>query len=268
MALLPRPGLPLDRTIQALRELEASSTHFSSPNLMSQWQGYLNWTHSVELFFRSYFTGFRLERLYTDRFWHGQSLAESSPYAPGLLNNEREVQVAFLKDLREALTKEEQRQANLKGIPVAVLDTHVLLHYTLFTDVPWDTVLESDRLRVAVPLRVIDELDQKKAARRSDIADRAATVIKHLQQRISGLADAPVPIRSGVTLEIACVPQIDTDPYVAPVWADAEILDTCDAAAIFASSPVTLVTGDYGMKLRASARDIRTIVMPDEYRRT
>jgi len=261
-----KPGFPLDRTIQALHELEASSTHFSSPDLMRQWQGYLNWTHSVELFFRNYFTGFRLERLYTDRFWHGQSLAESSPYAPGLLNNEHEVQVAFLKELRETLTKEEQRQADLKGIQVAVLDTHVLLHYKLFTDVPWETVLEADRVRVAVPLRVIDELDQKKAARRSDIADRAATVIKHLQMRISGLTDAPVPLRSGVTLEIARVPQIDADAYVPPVWADAEILDTCDAVAIFASSPVTLVTGDYGMKLRASARDIRTLVMPDEYR--
>jgi predicted ribonuclease YlaK len=97
-------------------------------------------------------------------------------------------------------------------------------------------------------------------------ADRAATAIKHLQKRISGLTDAPVPLRSGVTLEIARVPQIDTDAYVPPIWADAEILDTCDAVAIFASSPVTLVTGDYGMKLRASARDIRTLVMPDEYR--
>lgn len=266
MALLPRPGFPLERTIQALRELEASSTHFSNPDLMRQWQGYLNWTHSVELFFRTYFTGFRLERLYTDRFWHGQSLVESSPYAPGLLNNEHEVQVAFLKELKDALTKEEQRQADYKGIPIAVLDTHVLLHYTLFTDVPWETALGADRVRVAVPLRVIDELDQKKAARRSDIADRAATVIKHIQERISGLADAPVPLRSGVTLEIARVPQIDTDAYVPPVWADAEILDTCDAVAIFASSPVTLVTGDYGMKLRASTRDIRTLVMPDEYR--
>lgn len=64
VALLPRPGFPLERTIQALRELEASSTHFSNPDLMRQWQGYLNWTHSVELFFRTYFTGFRLERLY------------------------------------------------------------------------------------------------------------------------------------------------------------------------------------------------------------
>ena len=64
------------------------------------------------------------------------------------------------------------------------------------------------------------------------------------------------------------MPQIDTDAYVPPVWADAEILDTCDAVAIFASSPVTLVTGDYGMKLRACARDIRTLVMPDEYRIT
>jgi hypothetical protein len=266
MALLLRPGFPLDRTIQGLRELEASSTHFSTPDLMRQWQGYLNWTHSVELFFRTYFTGFRLERLYTDRFWHGQSLAASSPYAPGLLNNEHELQVAFLTELREALTREEQRQAELKDVPVAVLDTNVLLHYRLFTDVPWQTVLATDRVRVAVPLRVVDELDLKKAARRSDLASRAATVLKHLQERIAGLTDAPVSLRPGVTLEVARVPQLDADAYIPPVWADAEILDTCEALAIFASSPTTLVTGDYGMKLRASTRNVRTLVMPDEYR--
>lgn len=266
MALLPKPGMPLDRTIQALRELEAASTHFNSPDLKVQWQGYLNWTHSVELFFRSYFTGFRLERLYTDRFWHGQSLAESSPYAPGLLNNEREIQLAFLQQLREALSREEKRQADLKGIPIAVLDTHVLLHFQLFTEVAWGSVLSTAPVRVAVPLRVIDELDRHKASRRRDIAERAGVVLRHLQKRLSGLVDRPQALRPGVTLEIARVPEIDTDAYVPPVWADIEILDTCDATAIFAGSPVTLVTGDYGMQLRASFRGIETFVMPEDFR--
>lgn len=258
--------MPIDRTIQVLRELEAASTHFNSPDLRLQWQGYLNWTHSVELFFRSYFTGFRLERLYTDRFWHGQSLAESSPYAPGLLNNERDVQVAFLQELREALSREEKRQAELKAVPVAVLDTHVLLHFQLFTDVPWLSVLSLESVRLAVPLRVIDELDQHKASRRSDIAERARVVIKHLHERISAPGDVPVALRQGVTVEVVCVPEIDSDVYVPSLWADVEILDTCDAVAIFAGSPVSLVTGDYGMRLRASARGIRTVVMPEEYR--
>jgi hypothetical protein len=40
---------------------EIALTHFSSPDLMRQWQGYLKWTHAVESFFRTYFTGFRLE---------------------------------------------------------------------------------------------------------------------------------------------------------------------------------------------------------------
>jgi hypothetical protein len=57
MALLPKPDMPLDGTIRALRELEAASTRLNSPELTRQWQGYLNWTHDVELFFRSYFTG-------------------------------------------------------------------------------------------------------------------------------------------------------------------------------------------------------------------
>lgn len=59
---------------------------------------------------------------------------------------------------------------------------------------------------------------------------------------------------------------IDEDAYLPPVWADVEILDTCDALGTFTGSPVTLVTGDYGMQLRASARGIRTFAMPDESR--
>jgi hypothetical protein len=77
----------------------------------------------------------------------------------------------------------------LKGVQIAVLDTHVLLHFQLFAEVPWQKVLGLDSLRVAVPLRVIDELDRLKASRRSDIASRAGVVIKHLQRRVSALTD-------------------------------------------------------------------------------
>src|SRR5205814_6231219 len=44
---------------------------------------------------------------------------------------------------------------------IAVLDTHVLLHYRLFDEVDWPTLVGAKPVRLVVPLRVVEELDER-----------------------------------------------------------------------------------------------------------
>jgi predicted ribonuclease YlaK len=48
--------------------------------------------------------------------------------------------------------------------------------------------------------------------------------------------------------------------------ADQEILDTCESLTFFTGKRVVVVTGDYGMQVRAAAREIEAIPMPEEHR--
>jgi PIN domain len=76
-----------------------------------------------------------------------------------------------------------------------------------------------------------------------------------------------VGVRDGVTLEV--VPSLDLDPAARlqqPPPADVEILDTCEALQSYAGSSgaVFLVSADYGMRLRAAARDIPIRILGDD----
>src|SRR5207244_2479748 len=129
---------------------------------------------------------------------------------------------------------------------IAVVDTHVLLHYRLFDEIDWRSVIDEDDLLLIVPLRVVDELDTKKSARRLDLRDRARTVIRHLEACL----ERGGAVRPGVRLEVVALPDLDPETYRKPqLPSDVEILDVCEGVAIYASPRSThLVTGDLGMR--------------------
>ena len=93
----------------------------------------------------------------------------------------------------------------------------------------------------------------------------AATVLKHLEKHV-GVTGSPVELGAGVTVEVTRLPVVTVDPYRRPADADTEILDTCEALTVYSGRPVSVITGDYGMRLRASAREISVIPMPEELR--
>ncbi|HUZ82205.1 MAG TPA: PIN domain-containing protein [Gaiellaceae bacterium] len=261
----PRIGFDVDRATTQLRHLitEADNVRSASVTADRARAGYLLWVHDVEHALHGLFTDVRLEKLHTARYWriHSSPLsADDRPFE--LISDELELQTSWLRSIFDRLLDEASRAAH-EGSAVAVPDTHALLHYRLFDEVRWTEIVSATPVRLVVPLRVVDELDAKKAARRRDLADRAAAVLAHLEEYVGSELGKPQPLREAVTIEVFRAFEIDVDPRrVADP--DTEILETCEALALFGGEPVVLITGDYGMRLRATARDVAVARMPDE----
>ena len=119
---------------------------------------------------------------------------------------------------------------------LTVLDTNVLLHYQPPDKVNWQEVVKESQIRLVLPLRVIEELDEKKYLAREQLADRARRLLSQLWSLLKDNAGAPVMLN--LCRDLQSVKQL-----------------------------VVLVTGDTGMSLRAASYGICVVSMPERYRR-
>jgi len=125
-------------------------------------------------------------------------------------------------------------------------------------------VLKASLVRLVIPLRVLEELDEKKYTARDDKADWARRLLRMLWTALGSAKGGPVPIAEGgrVTVEVP----VDGRARRRTVDADQEVIDTCETIRRVGGS-VVLVTGDYGMAIRASALGITVEMMPEKYLR-
>ncbi|WP_157367893.1 PIN domain-containing protein [Alloactinosynnema sp. L-07] len=144
------------------------------------------------------------------------------------------------------------------GMPIAVLDTSVYLAYQdKLEAIDWVAAMGAKlpRLRLVVPMIVVDELDGTK---HSDVRWRAAY----------SLATIDRVIRSGGVLSET--PRVEIVLFNDPVGhtrmaiADQEIIDRAAAVQAIAGTPVTLLTCDTGMALRALDADLGHMLLPRE----
>jgi predicted ribonuclease YlaK len=143
---------------------------------------------------------------------------------------------------------------------IAIIDTNVLPHYKPPEQIDWASLLGDPRARLVLPLRVIEELDQKKyASRRDDVPDRARRLLSQLWARLGRSAGGPVQLRGDITIEVP----LDEGPRTRPIDADSEVLDLCEELRNVGRD-VVLATGDTGMSFRAVARRSRVVRMRDE----
>jgi hypothetical protein len=222
-------------------------------------EAYVGAVSDVERTLRATFIDVRLNLLRTQRFWAIHALAGARLIE--MVNDERDAQTqrldAYVSRIRDLA-------ARFSGdVPLAVVDTHVLLHYRLFDEVDWPAIVGAENVRLVVPLRVIDELDAKKAGRRQELGDRARTVIRHLEETLARNGD----VREGVRLEVVALAELDPDTYGAPpLLADIEIIEVSEGLSSYAGGGMAhLITGDLGMRIRARDRSLLVVGMPDEY---
>jgi hypothetical protein len=100
----------------------------------------------------------------------------------GPLYAERDFQAAALEVLAADVVERINRAAGTGG-PV-VLDTNVLLHYQRPDNLPWPTVLHRASVRLVVPLRVVEELDEKTYSGNPTLASAARNVLPWLEKAI------------------------------------------------------------------------------------
>jgi len=147
---------------------------------------------------------------------------------------------------------------------IVVPDTNVFLHFRRFDEIDWTRVLDAAPLRMVIPIRVVKELDDKKASRRNDLAERARGVLVRLESLVGPTAGAPTTLREHVTVEVLVGSEAGSDSRAPGTSADSEILDAAEYVAFLTSQPATVVTGDASMRLRAAARSLLVVSMPDE----
>src|ERR1700728_2557710 len=243
------------------RNLVGSSGQFVPTHQNS----FLAWVGTAESQLRNIFIDpSAWEHLYGDRHWQIYALTQGSPRAIELVNNEASFQAAWLEELADRLKQLSDRLAAAPG-HLTVLDTNVLLHFQPPDQVDWPTVVGVAEVRLVLPLRVVEELDEKKYTARDNLADRARRLLGQLRSQLASSSGGPTQLRDNVTIEVP----VDDGPRRRTLDADQEILDTCRELQSGGQgvSLVTLVTDDTGMTLRATAQGLRVIAMPETYLR-
>lgn len=244
LGMLVRPGVDVQRVIETLSRtiVEAHNSHTGDD------EGYVKWVLDLDPLFGEWFTDVPPTLLYSERFWRIRSDGGHRPHE--LRRNELARVVAMLSSLRDSL-KEMVARFGTPARTIAVLDTNVLLHHKPLTDIQWTEVIGAPQVTLVIPIRVLAEIDEKKAAPNNrKLRDRARTRINMLEPFVLG--DGGVSrVREGV--EVTAVGSVDLDPGARrrrPAAPDVEILDTCLALSAYAAkNAVFLVTGDLSMKI-------------------
>ena len=258
-----RPGVNMDYVKKKLFEQGTEGQNVgrglagTQPNVAVN--RYLQWVSGVEPALKGIFVEPEVwTRLRGDSFWRIRELNEYSPRWQELIAIEAELQAERLNDLRAEIEAVEQRLDAAPG-HLAVIDTNVLLEHQAPEQVKWSEVVNASPVRLVIPLRVLDELDEKKYTARDDKADWARRLLSRLWANLGPVGGKPVPLAEGVTVEVP----IGRGPRRRTVDADQEVIDTCETIQRVGRS-VVLVTGDYGMAIRASALDVPVAMMPEK----
>ena len=144
---------------------------------------------------------------------------------------------------------------------ICVPDTNALLHYTWFDQLPWPERMQVPQVRLIIPLAVVDEVDAKKYARRAEFQQRARELLTRIDRYVTASPpDGFSPVREGVTVEI--LP--DEPGHLRIQGNDQEILERCEFLQQVTGHPVTLITGDSGMRINAQNRGIAVYKLSNE----
>lgn len=142
------------------------------------------------------------------------------------------------------------------------IDTNSLIHYQLFSEIDWLTIMKADSVDLVICMAVIKELDTKKFSELDmDIRSRCQTVIRALNKFMS------VPqVRKGVSVVF-----LDLEPTFS--WTNSGLSQEIPDDRIIASvlcdgvlSETVLVTADLGLILKARTKGIKTISLDDDLR--
>jgi hypothetical protein len=268
MRMRLRDGVSADQAITALRPLITEAGNIASAGttpggVPALRDAYLMWVEAVE----AQLTFLTHDRalagmLQTPRYWHIRQIQSGMDARPGpLVMAEVAAQRGALEDLVADLHARIQR-LSASGGTMAVLDTNILLQYQEPWKLPWREILLAQSVRLIVPLRVVEELDEKKYSASKRLAVRARGLLPRLEALV-GSDGSPGTVAQGVTIEVP----VERGSRSRTTDADEEILAFCAELPQLMGAPVTLVTADTAMRLRAGAQGTAVVVPPDEYLR-
>ncbi len=263
MSVSLRLGRTPDAALGVLRDVLGHASNAS--NGIDQQQvlrSYLDWVERAERQLRNVFGDPDVwMSLYSEVHWRIRR-GNDEPRPLPLIQMEVNRQIERLEHMKSKI-QALQNWADRSDARCVVLDTNVLLHHMPPRQIDWKVVVGSDRVRLVLPIRVVEELDQKKYAGNDRLAKRARSVLSDLGGALLSTTDESVMTSDAVGLEVAPY----DEPRDRPLDADLEVLTCCLALSAY-SPDLVLVTGDTAMRIRAQGLNIESRPMPSRYRRS
>jgi hypothetical protein len=262
-----RHGVTAAHAIKVLRELAMSvqtarAAVVAGDGVRYRRDQYLSWADDAENRLRNLFAEQDLvNSLHSERYWRIHNLEDYSARPTALLLAEIDLQLGLLLSTVERL--ESYRQLAQQPGKILVLDTNTFMHCSLFTEIRWCDEFNVGAVRLVLPLLVLDELDDKTFSAHARLSKRASKVLRTLDPFMDRVVEAgAAEITSSVTLEVLR----DDEDHRRRGNNDTELLDRAEFLAQVTERPVTLVTTDYGMRVRSRARNLFVRVMPEQLR--
>lgn len=146
------------------------------------------------------------------------------------------------------------------------IDSNSFLHYRMFTDINWNKISNSSSVLLIVCPAVLRELDQKKFSEYDiNIRNRSQKVLSKMSKMVT--SNKIHKIKKTLDLMfISSEPSIDWEKE----GLSSQIPDDRIIASILEQKNnlknIILVTSDIGLTLKANAKGIKCISLPDEYR--
>ncbi|WP_328753042.1 PIN domain-containing protein [Streptomyces sp. NBC_00285] len=150
-------------------------------------------------------------------------------------------------------------------VRTVVLDTNHLLHYMRFDKIPWQRIYGADT-SVVIPHVVIDEIDKKPYdTHDTSVRKRARAVFVLLEQVLTQIeTDGRAVVNNGETV----IDVLRDEPWHVrlPNNDDEIVARACYLQQAIAPAPVTVVTGDNGMRARALSWGLKAKVLDEKYK--
>lgn len=250
----------LKKQIQRAENITPSSV--GADSVFHMREEYVSWVEDTELQMH-YLTNDHeaMSMLETPRYRaireFGEATARPWPYLQAEIRSQTSLLAQLLEDLEARVAR-----ARMASGAMVVLDTNTLVEYQPPDSIPWPDLLGVPAVRLILPLRVVEELDSMKYSDRARRREKVRRVIPQLKAAL-GPGGEPREICAGVTLEVA----VDPGPRRRPVDADEEVLATCEELGQLSGAEVSLASADIAIQLRAAARSIDVVGIPEKYRR-
>jgi rRNA-processing protein FCF1 len=268
-----KPGATPERALEILSALLGELRNLPGKSTVSvnAWetfkrrrQDYMTWINAAEGQLGNFADELLIDPLlHTRGYWAIREAHPQIPWPAHLIESEIRLQKATLERVAEDLKRRIERTTGAAG-HIAVVDTHLLLHFLPPEQVDWKEVVGVEPVRLLLPITVVDELDELKYTGKDRVRGKARAALTNLERAV-GLEGSPGRVREGVTIEVELAFSDDPrDPD-----ADRSIISVCVELEQLAGEPnrVSLVTGDAGMRLRAAQRHVKVVAMPEKYLR-
>lgn len=145
-----------------------------------------------------------------------------------------------------------------------ILDTNTLVHYRPFNEIDWCKTFSAKRVRLLIPLIVLDELDRiKNEHKHLHIRRRAQTIADQLDDYID---EKTAQVRRFVEIDfLEEADETDKDNTNLD-YNDDKIIKCVRNLQNRAKGKVILVTHDSGLTRRAKMRGLKTGKLPSDYK--